>query len=168
MTATATVREQDPIHDQQPGQGRLVVKMRSVKPPRSSPTATLALSNMSYGHRRRRIRQPARTFGLRQVDRRCASLPGPWAVPRGGAGRDRLAELAASIRAACPEGDVGLRRFQEPTLMPWQAVFGQRYLPLRLRGQSKQASRERDMEGARMVGLAEFRRAPIRANCRAA
>jgi NitT/TauT family transport system ATP-binding protein len=54
-----------------------------------------------------------------------------------------------------PEGDVGFV-FQEPTLMPWQTVFGNVYLPLRLQGKNRNASRERIMETLAMVGLADF------------
>jgi NitT/TauT family transport system ATP-binding protein len=54
-----------------------------------------------------------------------------------------------------PEGDVGFV-FQEPTLMPWQTVFGNVYLPLRLQSVSKSAARERIMETLASVGLADF------------
>jgi NitT/TauT family transport system ATP-binding protein len=56
-----------------------------------------------------------------------------------------------------PEGDVGFV-FQEPTLMPWQTVFGNVYLPLRLRGVSKSAARPQIMETLASVGLADFER----------
>lgn len=54
-----------------------------------------------------------------------------------------------------PEGDVGFV-FQEPTLMPWQTVFGNVYLPLRLTGVSKTVARDRIMETLLSVGLADF------------
>jgi NitT/TauT family transport system ATP-binding protein len=54
-----------------------------------------------------------------------------------------------------PEGDVGFV-FQEPTLMPWQTVFGNVYLPLRLKGVGKAAARPRIMETLASVGLADF------------
>ncbi|MGN6488604.1 MAG: ABC transporter ATP-binding protein [Devosia sp.] len=54
-----------------------------------------------------------------------------------------------------PEGDVGFV-FQEPTLMPWQTVFGNVYLPLRLSRVGKAAARERIMETLASVGLADF------------
>jgi NitT/TauT family transport system ATP-binding protein len=54
-----------------------------------------------------------------------------------------------------PEGDIGFV-FQEPTLMPWQTVFGNVYLPLKLRGQRKETVRPQIMETLAMVGLAEF------------
>ncbi len=46
--------------------------------------------------------------------------------------------------------------FQEPTLMPWASVFANVWLPLRLKGLSKNAARERVMEALEMVGLAQF------------
>ncbi len=54
-----------------------------------------------------------------------------------------------------PEGDVGFV-FQEPTLMPWETVFGNVYLPLRLQGVSKSAARASIMETLASVGLADF------------
>ena len=57
-----------------------------------------------------------------------------------------------------PEGDIGFV-FQEPTLMPWKTVFGNVYLPLRLRGVAKTAAREKIMAALETVGLADFARA---------
>ena len=54
-----------------------------------------------------------------------------------------------------PEGDIGFV-FQEPTLMPWQTVFGNVYLPLRLKGIGKAAARDQIMETLDSVGLADF------------
>ncbi|MHB1104324.1 MAG: ABC transporter ATP-binding protein [Devosia sp.] len=54
-----------------------------------------------------------------------------------------------------PEGDVGFV-FQEPTLMPWQTVFGNVYLSLRLDGVSKAAARPQIMDTLASVGLADF------------
>ena len=54
-----------------------------------------------------------------------------------------------------PEGDVGFV-FQEPTLMPWQTVFGNVYLPLRLQRVSKAQARGPIMEALASVGLADF------------
>jgi NitT/TauT family transport system ATP-binding protein len=54
-----------------------------------------------------------------------------------------------------PEGDIGFV-FQEPTLMPWKTVFGNVYLPLKLRGLSKAESRERIVQTLSTVGLQEF------------
>jgi NitT/TauT family transport system ATP-binding protein len=54
-----------------------------------------------------------------------------------------------------PKGDIGFV-FQEPTLMPWQTVFGNVYLPLRLIGVNKSQARPRIMETLAAVGLADF------------
>jgi NitT/TauT family transport system ATP-binding protein len=57
-----------------------------------------------------------------------------------------------------PQGDIGFV-FQEPTLMPWQTVFGNVHLPLKLQGVGKAAARERIMDTLASVGLAEFEKA---------
>jgi NitT/TauT family transport system ATP-binding protein len=57
-----------------------------------------------------------------------------------------------------PEGDISFV-FQEPTLLPWQTVFGNVYLPLRLRGMSKTAARPMIEEALETVGLADFQKA---------
>jgi NitT/TauT family transport system ATP-binding protein len=54
-----------------------------------------------------------------------------------------------------PKRDIGFV-FQEPTLMPWDTVFGNVYLPLRLNGVSKASARPRIMETLASVGLADF------------
>jgi NitT/TauT family transport system ATP-binding protein len=54
-----------------------------------------------------------------------------------------------------PQGDVGFV-FQEPTLMPWQTVFGNVYLPLKLRGKPKNAVKDQIMETLALVGLQDF------------
>jgi NitT/TauT family transport system ATP-binding protein len=54
-----------------------------------------------------------------------------------------------------PEGDIGFV-FQDPTLMPWQTVFGNVHLPLRLKRISKAEARPRVMEALAGVGLADF------------
>ncbi|SDU36933.1 NitT/TauT family transport system ATP-binding protein [Stappia sp. ES.058] len=46
--------------------------------------------------------------------------------------------------------------FQEPTLMPWATVFANVHLPLRLKGESARAARDRVMEALEMVGLEGF------------
>ena len=46
--------------------------------------------------------------------------------------------------------------FQEPTLMPWATVFGNVFLPLKLKGQSKAAARDAVMEALALVGLEQF------------
>ncbi len=54
-----------------------------------------------------------------------------------------------------PDGDISFV-FQEPTLMPWQTVFGNVHLPLRLKGISKNIARERIMATLESVGLQDF------------
>lgn len=54
-----------------------------------------------------------------------------------------------------PEGDISFV-FQEPTLMPWATVFGNVYLPLKLRGISKAAARADIMAILKTVGLEDF------------
>ena len=64
-----------------------------------------------------------------------------------------------------PEGDISFV-FQEPTLMPWQTVFGNVHLPLKLKGVSKQAATPtswRRLPPSASTSLPT----PIRANCRA-
>ncbi|NMM03965.1 ABC transporter ATP-binding protein [Paraburkholderia sp. RP-4-7] len=46
--------------------------------------------------------------------------------------------------------------FQEPTLMPWSSVFENVYLPLKLRGESRERARARVEEALAMVGLSRF------------
>ncbi len=46
--------------------------------------------------------------------------------------------------------------FQEPTLMPWASVFNNVWLPLRLKGVSRTAARDRVLDSLRMVGLENF------------
>ncbi|WP_105383373.1 ABC transporter ATP-binding protein [Neorhizobium alkalisoli] len=54
-----------------------------------------------------------------------------------------------------PEGDISFV-FQEPTLMPWQTVFGNVHLPLKLRGFSKAAAGDEIMKTLATVGLQDF------------
>ncbi|WP_159585772.1 ABC transporter ATP-binding protein [Chelativorans xinjiangense] len=54
-----------------------------------------------------------------------------------------------------PQGDISFV-FQEPTLMPWQTVFGNVYLPFRLRHLPKRQARDQIMETLAMVGLEDF------------
>ena len=67
------------------------------------------------------------------------------------------AEKSASDKSASDksEGEIGFV-FQEPTLMPWATVFKNVWLPLRLKGISKEAARPRVMEALEMVGLDKF------------
>ena len=57
-----------------------------------------------------------------------------------------------------PKGDIGFV-FQEPTLMPWETVFGNVHLPLKLQGASKTAGRDNVMATLASVGLADFHKA---------
>jgi NitT/TauT family transport system ATP-binding protein len=57
-----------------------------------------------------------------------------------------------------PEHDIGFV-FQEPTLMPWATVFGNVYLPLRLKGRTKAAAHDEIMHALELVGLAKFAKA---------
>jgi NitT/TauT family transport system ATP-binding protein len=66
-----------------------------------------------------------------------------------------LAEPSSGVVERPSEGGIGFV-FQEPTLMPWQTVFGNVFLPLKLRGLRKAEARERVMDGLQSVGLADF------------
>jgi NitT/TauT family transport system ATP-binding protein len=127
---------------------RTVVRMRSVSKVFSN--GTLALKDMTLDVARGEF----------------LSLLGP-----SGCGKSTALRIIAGLGAASsgqidwpssrlsakglPEGDIGFV-FQEPTLMPWQTVFGNVYLPLRLQHKSKSASRERIMDTLASVGLADF------------
>jgi NitT/TauT family transport system ATP-binding protein len=127
---------------------RLVVAMRNVTKVFSN--GTLALKDM--------------TLDVRQGE--FISLLGP-----SGCGKSTALRIIAGLGApssgaidwpsskintkGLPEGDVGFV-FQEPTLMPWQTVFGNVYLPLKLRGVSKSAAHEQIMQVLASVGLADF------------
>lgn len=54
-----------------------------------------------------------------------------------------------------PDREIGFV-FQDPTLMPWATVFGNVWLPLRLKGVQKAAARERIEEALELVGLGGF------------
>ncbi|TPW30914.1 ABC transporter ATP-binding protein [Martelella alba] len=54
-----------------------------------------------------------------------------------------------------PEGDISFV-FQEPTLMPWKTVFGNVYLPLKLRGITKAAAAPEIEKVLKTVGLQDF------------
>jgi NitT/TauT family transport system ATP-binding protein len=54
-----------------------------------------------------------------------------------------------------PDGEISFV-FQEPTLMPWATVFGNVYLPLKLRGISKAAARADILAVLDRVGLKDF------------
>ena len=46
--------------------------------------------------------------------------------------------------------------FQEPTLMPWLTAFGNVYMPLKIKGLSKQQAKQEVMEALTLVGLEKF------------
>lgn len=56
---------------------------------------------------------------------------------------------------AGPDHEVGFV-FQEPTLMPWATVFGNVYLPLRIKGRSRSNARGDVEDALAMVGLEGF------------
>ena len=134
-----------------PHTARNVVSMRNVSKLFSN--GTLALKEMSLDVRRGEF----------------LSLLGP-----SGCGKSTALRIIAGLGAAStgtidwpsskinskglPEGDVGFV-FQEPTLMPWQTVFGNVYLPLRLRRISKAEARDQIMDTLATVGLADFAKA---------
>ncbi|HET7718061.1 MAG TPA: ABC transporter ATP-binding protein [Bauldia sp.] len=62
---------------------------------------------------------------------------------------------ASHDAAGRPDREIGFV-FQEPTLMPWATAFNNVWLPLRLRGITKSAARDRVMEALQMVGLEKF------------
>ena len=72
--------------------------------------------------------------------------------PTGGRVEWPRADDDLSVR---PEREIGFV-FQEPTLMPWATAFNNVWLPLRLRGVSRNAARDRVMEALQMVGLEKF------------
>ena len=57
--------------------------------------------------------------------------------------------------AGRPQREIGFV-FQEATLMPWATVFGNVFLPLRLKGISRAAARPTVLEALSMVGLEKF------------
>jgi NitT/TauT family transport system ATP-binding protein len=61
-------------------------------------------------------------------------------------------------RKGLPEGDISFV-FQEPTLLPWKTVFGNVYLPLRLRGMPERAAEPAIREALATVGLSDFAKA---------
>jgi NitT/TauT family transport system ATP-binding protein len=62
---------------------------------------------------------------------------------------------AAFDSAGHPQREIGFV-FQEPTLMPWATVFNNVWMPLRLKGITKNAARDRVMDALDMVGLDQF------------
>src|SRR6201991_244526 len=62
---------------------------------------------------------------------------------------------AGSVEWAKGRPEIGYV-FQEPTLMPWASSFNNVWLPLRMRGVSRESARERVEEALELVGLTEF------------
>ena len=127
---------------------RAVVSMRNVSKVFSN--GTLALSDMSLDVMRGEFLSLLGPSGCGKSTalRIIAGLGGP--------STGKIDWPSSKINSrGLPEGDVGFV-FQEPTLMPWQTVFGNVYLPLRLRGVSKAAARPQIMETLASVGLADF------------
>ena len=145
---TATAPQAAPPSAPKPASVHLVVTMRGVSKVFSN--GTLALSNMSLNVQRGEF----------------LSLLGP-----SGCGKSTALRIIAGLGAptsgtvdgpsskistkGLPEGDVGFV-FQDATLMPWATVFGNVYLPLKLRGVSKDAARPQIMDTLATVGLADF------------
>lgn len=90
------------------------------------------------------------------------SLVGP-----SGCGKSTLLRIVAGLiepssgtltwpaTGAMRPADIGFV-FQDATLMPWARVFENVYLPLKLRGVSRDAARPRIMDALARVGLADF------------
>ncbi len=62
---------------------------------------------------------------------------------------------ASGARSEGADHEIGFV-FQEPTLMPWATVADNVWLPLRLKGKSRRATRDEVLEALRMVGLESF------------
>ncbi|MCL4155927.1 UNVERIFIED_CONTAM: hypothetical protein GTU68_016684 [Idotea baltica] len=67
-----------------------------------------------------------------------------------------IAGLAPATTGTVSWSDAPDAVFQEPTLMPWATVFGNVFLPLKLKGQSKSQARDAVMEALELVGLEQF------------
>jgi NitT/TauT family transport system ATP-binding protein len=121
-------------------------------------------------------------FSLTHVDKRYASgtlalhdvslAAGPQEfvalLGPSGCGKSTVLRLVAGLEAAS-SGDVDAPEvvdqdddgttacvFQDPTLMPWASVFDNVWLPLRIRGQSRELAAPRITAALASVGLAEF------------
>ncbi len=128
--------------------GRAVVTMRGVSKVFSN--GTLALTNMS-------LDVPRGQFISLLGPSGCGKSTALRIIAGLGAPSSGTVEWPSSTINAkgLPEGDIGFV-FQEPTLMPWQSVFGNVHLPLKLQGVGKDAARARIMETLALVGLSDF------------
>jgi NitT/TauT family transport system ATP-binding protein len=84
--------------------------------------------------------------GLSDVTEGAITWPGRADNARGATGH------GAGSKGATDLGFV----FQEPTLMPWATVFDNVHLPMKLKGISRAAARDRIMATLDLVGLADF------------
>jgi NitT/TauT family transport system ATP-binding protein len=131
-----------------PGAVRPVVVMRGVSKMFSN--GTLALSNMSLNVGRGEFLSLLGPSG-------CGKSTALRIIAGLGAPSSGTVEWPSSrINArGLPEGDIGFV-FQDPTLMPWQTVFGNVFLPLRLQGIGRSAAADRIMQTLATVGLSDF------------
>jgi len=128
--------------------GRPLVSLRDISKTFSNGTVALRGVDLTIGERQFVSLLGPSGCGKSTVLRIIAGLGEPTGgtIDWPGAGHD------ASGR---PDREIGFV-FQEPTLMPWATAFDNVRLPLRLRGVSKAAARERVMEALEMVGLEKF------------
>jgi NitT/TauT family transport system ATP-binding protein len=97
-------------------------------------------------------------FSLDVVEGEFLTLIGP-----SGCGKSTALRLLAGLDAPSA-GEVAWRGappeigyvFQDPTLMPWASAFANVWLPLRLKGVSRAAARERVEAALDLVGLRDF------------
>jgi len=123
----------------------VIVSMRDIR--KAFDNGTTALENFS--------------LDVRQGE--FVSLLGP-----SGCGKSSALRIVAGLSAPSegtvewPLEDAAERRhelgfvFQEPTLMPWASVYNNVWLPLRVKGVSREAARDRVMEALVTVGLEDF------------
>ncbi len=123
----------------------------------SAPLATLRGVDKVFANKL----QALRGVDIEVRDGEFLSLLGP-----SGCGKSTVLRLLAGLTAPT-RGEIAWRGerptlsfvFQEPTLMPWANVFSNVWLPLRLKGVSKEQARARVEEALDMVGLSAFAKA---------